>query len=92
MKKQLFNGYVVAPLDNFIVLLLSAIGISGLAIYAMLMLFQDAAIPKNQTQIIFETTSYVIEEYNLKVCTDQGDVYIRLECCYGSCAMRIHST
>ena len=79
MKKQLFNGYVVAPLDNFIVLLLSAIGISGLAIYAMLMLFQDAAIPKNQTQIIFETTSYVIEEYNLKVCTDQGDVYIRLD-------------
>lgn len=79
LKKQLFNGYVVAPLDNFIVLLLSAIGISGLAIYAMLMLFQDAAIPKNQTQIIFETTSYVIEEYNLKVCTDQGDVYIRLD-------------
>ena len=34
MKKQLFNGYVVAPLDNFIVLLLSAIGISGLARYA----------------------------------------------------------
>ena len=53
-KRRLFNGYVAAPLDNYIVLLLSAIGISGLAICAMVMLFQDAAIPENQTQVIFE--------------------------------------
>ncbi len=78
-KRRLFNGYVAAPLDNYIVLLLSAIGISGLAICAMVMLFQDAAIPENQTQVIFEAADYEIGEYNLKISTDQGDVYVRLD-------------
>ena len=60
MKKQLFNGYVVDSLGNFIVLLVAALTITGMAIAGTIMSFQMSTIPKNLTQITFEATGYEI--------------------------------